>query len=642
MSPIRLAATELRRITAGKLPKLAVVALVLVPLLYGAMYLYANWDPYNNLKSLPVALVVDDKGADVGGKQLNAGNEVADELLSGGQFEWHRVSDTDADAGVRDNKYTFALTLPADFSQALSSPTQNQPRQGVIQLTTNDSNNYLARTIADKVVDAVRAAVAKKVGTTAADQLLTGYATIRSSTLQAADGASKLADGAAQANTGAGQLASGASDLAAGQHKLLDGSNQLVTGLDLLKSNTASLPGQTQQLASGAKQVADGNAQVAAGGSAIASASQTFNSNLDGLRSDIQAKLQAAGLSADQVNQVLAVLDNARKPINDANGQIQTVNGKLQQLATGSRQVSDGASQLAAASPQLAGGIAQADSGATQLRDGLKTATDGADKLSAGATQLSTGTKQLADGSAQLRDGLNQGAGKIPDPNDPTKTADTIGDPVTVQAVGQATADTYGAGLAPFFLGLATWIGAFVLFLLLRPLSRRALAARQRPGIVALGGWLPAALLSFLQVVLLFAVVTTLVGVHPSNPLGTLGFLVLTGFAFTAMLHGLNALLGAVGKFLGLVLLVLQLTTAGGTFPWQTIPAPLQPLHIALPLGYVVDGLRHLLYGGSLDSLGIDLLVIGGYLVVGLALSALAAYKQRVWTPSRLKPELVL
>ncbi|HEY0501157.1 MAG TPA: YhgE/Pip family protein, partial [Kutzneria sp.] len=373
MSPIRLAATELRRITAGKLPKIAVLALVIVPLLYGAMYLYANWDPYNNLKALPVALVVDDKGAEVNGKQLNAGNEVADELLDNPQFDWHRVSDSEAADGVRDNKYTFALTLPADFSQALSSPVRNKPRQGVLQLTTNDSNNYLARTIADKVVDAVRAAVAKKVGTTAADQLLTGYATIRSSTLQAADGASKLADGAAKANDGAQQLATGSADLATGEHKLLDGSNQLVTGLDLLKSNTASLPSKTQQLADGAKQVADGNAQVAAGGSAIASAAQTVNNNLDGVRSDVQARLQAAGLSADQVSQVLAVLDNARKPLNDANGQIQTVNGKLQQLSTGSRQVADGASQLAAASPQLASGIAQADGGATQLRDGLKT-----------------------------------------------------------------------------------------------------------------------------------------------------------------------------------------------------------------------------------------------------------------------------
>ncbi|AHH95982.1 YhgE/Pip domain-containing protein [Kutzneria albida] len=644
MSPLRLAANELRRITAGRLPKIAVLALVLVPLLYGAMYLYANWDPYGNLTSLPVALVVDDKGAEVNGKQLNAGNEVADELLREPKFDWHRVSDAEAEAGVRDNKYTFALTLPEDFSQALASSADFKPRQGVLKLTTNDSNNYVARTIADKVVETVRAAVATKVGSKAADQLLLGFSTIREQTAKAADGATQLADGIAKANDGATQLASGSSELSTGQHKLLDGATQLASGLDQLKSGTAELPAKSQQLADGAQQVADGNAKVAAGGQVLAGASQQFVNGLNDQRSAISAKLHALGLTDDQVNQALSVLDQARKPIDDANGKVQGVSGQLNQLADGSRRVAAGAAQLAGSAPQLADGIAKADAGAVQLRDGEKTAVDGGDKLASGAAQLSTGTKKLVDGSVQLRDGLNAGINKIPDPNDPTRTAtaNTIGDPVAVQTLGQSTAGTYGAGLAPFFLGLATWIGAFVLFLLLRPLSRRALAANQHPLVVALGGWLPAALLSAAQVVLLFAVVTTLVGVHPANPLGTLGFLVLTGLAFTAMLHGLNALLGAVGKFLGLVLLVLQLTTAGGTFPWQTIPAPLQPLHLALPLGYVVDGMRHLLYGGSLDGMGADIAVIGGYLLVGLALSTLAAYKQRVWTVSRLKPELVL
>ena len=107
------------------------------------------------------------------------------------------------------------------------------------------------------------------------------------------------------------------------------------------------------------------------------------------------------------------------------------------------------------------------------------------------------------------------------------------------------------------------------------------------------------------------------------------------------MVHALNALFGAVGKFLGLVLLVLQLTTAGGTFPWQTIPAPLQPLHVALPMGYAVDGLRHLLYSGapcrSSATSGCCGLPGGRVLV-----STLAACKQRVWTVSALKPELSL
>ena len=73
-----------------------------------------------------------------------------------------------------------------------------------------------------------------------------------------------------------------------------------------------------------------------------------------------------------------------------------------------------------------------------------------------------------------------------------------------------------------------------------------------------------------------------------------------------------------------------------------TFPVPLYPLHYGLPMGYAVDGLRHLMYGGSLGGVGRDALILVGYLVASLALATLAAYKQRVWTPSRLKPELVL
>jgi putative membrane protein len=116
----------------------------------------------------------------------------------------------------------------------------------------------------------------------------------------------------------------------------------------------------------------------------------------------------------------------------------------------------------------------------------------------------------------------------------------------------------------------------------------------------------------------------------------------LTSFTFVAILHALSAWFGAVGKFLGLVLMVVQLVSAGGTFPWQTIPEPLYPLHYGLPMGYAVDGLRHLMYGGELGGVGHDALVLVAYLVGALAVSTFAAYRQRVWTPSRLKPELVL
>ncbi|PSL57817.1 putative membrane protein [Saccharothrix carnea] len=631
MTALRMAFNELRRITSGKLPKLAVLALTLVPLLYAALYLYANKDPYAHLDQVPAALVVEDKGATASdGTRLDAGHEVAEELVRGDRFDWRRVDAAQAEQGVRDGTYTFALTLPEDFSQALLSSGDFTPRQGVIVLTTNDANNYLGSTIANQVVAEVRRSVSVKVGAEAADKLLLGFSTIRQKTAEAADGATKLAAGQQDAYTGAQQLAEGTAPLA-------DGAAQVSSGLTRLRDSTADLPVKSQQLASGAEQVAEGNETVARTAEDYAAKAQDLVGRLDAVNGYVAARLRALGFTEEQVQRVLATLGEARKPVDDANAEVQGTAGQLRTLADGAKQVSDGAAQLAASTPALTDAI-------TRLNDGAARVSSGAAQVRDGAGRLRDGEAQLVDGSNQLRDGLAAGVSQIPDPDDPTResTAQTIGDPVNVRGVSQTSAGSYGAGLAPFFLGLATWIGAFVLFLLLRPLSRRGLAAGQPSWRVAVGGWLPGVLLGAAQVVVMYAAVTLVVDIRPAHPLGTLAFLLLVSATFVAVLHALNALFGAVGKFIGLVLLILQLVSAGGTFPWQTIPVPLYPLHYGLPMGYAVDGLRHLMYGGSLGGVGRDALILVGYLAASLALTTLAAYKQRVWTPSRLKPELVL
>ena len=63
MSVVRLALFELRRMTRGRLPRAALAVLTVIPLLYGALYLYAFWDPYGNLDRIPVALVNADRPA---------------------------------------------------------------------------------------------------------------------------------------------------------------------------------------------------------------------------------------------------------------------------------------------------------------------------------------------------------------------------------------------------------------------------------------------------------------------------------------------------------------------------------------------------------------------------------------------------
>jgi putative membrane protein len=631
MTSVRMALTELQRLTAGRLGRIAMLALVLVPTLYGGLYLYANHDPYGSLDRVPAALVVLDRGAtDASGKQVNAGRDVAAELVKEGAFDWHRVSPARARDGVRHGRYDFALTVPADFSTALTSSARFDPEQARLKMTTNDANSYLSTTIADTVTARVRDAIATRVGSAAAEQFLLGFGRIRGSLEEAATGATQLHDGL-------GTSAAGAAQLAAGATRLHDGSATLAGGLATLQQRTAPLPAQTRQLAAGALAVSKGNAQVAAVGDTLHRYSTAAKNAYTSHRVDLVNRMNALGLTDAQQSQLLGVYDQLGAPVKDADAAVARGSAQLDTLSAGAAKVATGTRTLADAMPALVRGITQARHGADDL-------TTGAAQLQTGAAQLDSGLSKLADGSATLAQKLSDGATSIPDVSDAQRSriAKTIADPVGIRDVDQARAGSYGAGLAPFFMSLAAWIGGYVLFLLVRPLSRRAMAANQTPLRVALGGWITPAVVGVAQMAALLAVVAIAVRIVPQNLPGTLLFLVLMSATFVAIVHALNAWLGAAGQFLGLVLMVLQLVTAGGTFPWQTIPQPLHWLHHVLPMSYAVDGLRQLMYGGLSTLVLRDVLVLLVWLAVALVATSRAARAQRIWTVQRVKPELVL
>lgn len=633
MTSLRMALSELRRITAGRLPKAALIAMALIPTIYAGLYLYANHDPYAALKNVPAALVVEDTGAvtpGTNGTTTNVGKEVAQQLLDQHDFDWHLVSAEDAQDGITHGKYDFGITIPPNFSSALTSSARLDPHQAQLVMTTNDANSYLSTTIANTVTEKVRAALAQKVGTQAADQFLTGLVSIRSSLVQAADGASQLHDGIVKAASGAAQLKSGSAQLSAG-------ASQLSSGLATMRSQTSSLPSQTRRLADGAQQVAGGDAQIAAIGNRVGTVANTLVGAYQQKRSALVAKMTALGLTQTQQGQLLSLYDQMGSQINTANGKVQAARQQLDRLASGAAQVAAGNAQLAAAMPTLTSAIRQAATGSNQLATGSK-------KLSSGASELSAGMGKLSAGSAQLADGLTKGIQRIPDLNNQTRDriAQTLGNPVAIKDDAQTTAGSYGAGLAPFFMALAAWIGGYVLFMLVRPLSSRAMAANQTPLRVAVAGWLTPALIGIGQMAVMVAVVVAAVHVHAENIAGTLFFLIAASATFIAIVHALNAWLGSAGQFLGLVFMVLQLVTAGGTFPWQTIPHPLYAIHYLAPMTYTVDGLRQLMYGGVSGLVGRDLLVLAAWFAVAIFFTSRAARKQRVWTLKKVKPELAL
>lgn len=673
MTVLRLARSELKRMTGGLLPKLTILALIMVPLLYGAVYLYANWNPYGNLNQIDAALVVEDTGATSSNvAPLQAGRKVADSLVDGNVFNWKPVPTAEeADAGVSSGKYAFALKIPADFSTNLVSPGSfDSASQAMLNVTTNDANNYLLSTIVDKLTTAVHTTVAKEVGEETATQLLSGFGTIHAQMVKAADGAGQLADGVATLRDGAvalhagtGELSAGAGGLYAGQVKLRDGANQLTdgagqlsSGLSVLKDKTATLPTDTQTLANGAAQVAAGNAQV---NTKVQDAVIQLDAADQGLRTRVEAAA-VASLTPEEAQKLLAAFDTAAasSPVAAAKTRIQADATQIQQLADGSEAVSVGAARLATATPALKDAIGEASSGADRLHTGAATLAtgqqsaldgagrlaEGAQKLDAGAGQLEAGARTAADGSRTLADEIAKGAGQVPNPDASQKTSlsEVIADPVAVSNVSQAKAGSYGAGLAPFFLTLALWIGIFMLVQAMRPITQRALASNAPAWKIAVGGWLPFLAVSVVQASLLTLVVDLALGLNPVHPVLMWLFMLAAAMAFSALIQGIVALLGSPGKLVVLVLLVLQLVSSGGTFPWQTTPQPLHVVHEILPMGYVVTGMRHLIYGADLSMIVPTVLGLLGYTLLGAAMSTFAVRKHKYWTLKTLKPEIAV
>jgi putative membrane protein len=658
MKIVPIARAEFSRLTSSALGKLSLAAILIVPVVYGGLYLWGNEDPYENLDGIPAAIVVQDSGARVDGAVVNYGQDAADELLDDGTFEWHDVTAKAAASGVEDGTYNFAVTFPAEFSSDLASASGDEPQQAQLVLTTNDTNGYLSTTLAEQAAATIRTTIASNVGEEATTELLTAVADIRDGVVDAADGSNRLADGTADAAAGAQSLASGSTDLAAGADELSAG---------------------TDSVAEGAAELAEANSSVATGAKKLSGALATMDDEVQGLPESTSALDSGAHSVADGASelataapevqaQVATVMAAYGVPIATSaaiDSALQGISSGAETLSTGADQLAKGTQQLDSSSEQLASvvhsaatgarslasGAKEARNGARELADGADSAAtgaseleNGANALASGATDLAAGTDELADGASTLNESMASALGDIPEmtADDRAATATAVGDPLAVDQNAMTDAGNYGAGIAPFFISLSAWIGIYALFLLVRPLSRRALTAVRKPVRTTLAGWLTPSVLGAVQMLVLFAVVAFVLKLPIENAPGLLGFMVFVSITFAAIVLALNVVLGSVGQFLALILMILQLVVAGGTFPWQTLPAPLASLHFVLPMGHAVDGIRQFMYGGTSDAVGAAVWPLGVWLVASLVIAGLGAAKQsRFRTMRELRPSAI-
>lgn len=689
----RLAALELKRFGRGRLPRAAMAAMLLLPLLYGALYLWSFWNPYERLDRVPVALVNDDRGARTDSGRLNAGDSIAEGLHGSDTFEWHETDAADAREGVEEGRYYLSLTVPSDFSERIASSSGDSPRTGALKVRTDDAGNYIVGQISRSVFSEVRAAASSKASRGFYDRIFISFSTLHDRTAKAAEGADDLGDGIGRAKKGAGEIEDGLQDAGKGSARLKSGTERLHTGAGKLSKGSAQVAAGTRKLADKVNGAADKaqpfldehGDEIGATARSVARTSKALQDDLDKLpgaarkaqadsreaadalaaqyrarctepaeedpscaqlKKARDAAERTAGIAGD-VNTVIKKQDGLTR-LSDRLGDLNTRANALAERAphlgkdldTAVAQVNKlnkGAQQVSRGAGKLQKGLARTESGAARLDSGIG-------ELAEGAGTLNGGMFKLADGSAKLSGGLHDGAKKIPD-YDKQEREDRTGvmaDPVGLSSTSAHSAPNYGTGFAPYFIPLALWVGAMIAYMLLQPLNRRALAAGAPAGRVALAGWLPVASIGVLQAAALLSVLHWGLGLQLARGAGTVGFVLLVTLCFTAIVQLLNARFGPAGRILVLAMLMLQLTSAGGTYPIETSPDFFNAVHPFLPMSYVVEGLRHLITGGELWPVWRACMVLLAFTAGALALTAATARRRQVWTLDRLHPEIAL
>lgn len=645
---VNMVRAEWQHLCKNKILLLSMAVISFIPIMYSGFFLGSIWDPYGQVKNLPVAFVNEDKGAQLNGQTVNIGQSVEQKLKSNHDLGWEFVNKQQADSGVSSGHFYAVVTVPTDFSAKAASITATQPQQAVIRYTTTPAKNYIGSLVSNQAAEKVKASVAEQITQAYAKGVLENVDKLGDGLETAAGGAATLRGGLTQLQAGTQTYTGGVRQLAVNQRamanglaRLGDGSRQLQAGLGQL-SNGLPSESQVAQLTNGMKQLQAGlnqlNTSVHNPSPMLVSQQNKVQSEAQALAQTMQtslADLLAAGvvlkdlgsqavasggsttITLPQISQLSQTLNKtqtisvqAAALLKDLQILTQSLSTQQAQLQTGVSTLNNGVNHLAPKAIAALSGYNsvraannQLLAGSTSLTNGLAQAQAGSQQLANGARLLDSRSGVLTNGTSQLAGGSDTLATKLADASRQLKiqptgaaTQQQMANPVKSETTKQGDVPNYGYALAPYVLSLSLFVGAIALNIIY-PI-RKTFAEQEN----AFRWWLAKASVTgaaaFVQATILMLIMVYCLGLVPDHPVNFIGAIYLTSFVYMSIVSLLVIVLDNPGRFLAMVLLVLQLGSSEGTFPIQTANSFFQAVNPLVPMTYSIRALRQAISGG--------------------------------------------
>ncbi|MFQ9608877.1 MAG: YhgE/Pip family protein [Lachnospira sp.] len=538
---IKVFLNDCKHIGRNVVALVVVMGLAVLPSLYAWFNILSNWDPYGpeSTSNIKVAVAYDDTGINISGMDINISTNIVEALKTNDTIGWVFTDSTDqAIEGVWSGDYYAALIMPADFSKDMVSFLADNMTHPEIIYYTNQKKNA----IAPKITDKAKTAVQQQVNATF-------ISTLTEAIMKSAD----VADNIGNKNKADSTLESGSDSM---NNSLID---ILIAKFQVINTQVVTFDNVLSALSN------------------IMTTAQTSADTAKGISPDISGTFEGERAILNELNKTIgqsSLIDSSL--FSTISHDIDAVSGYMNSISSIYNDMGYNIDDFNKSISQMGESINNTLVMVRNIEDNLNETTNklvefkNSGVYSLLQTAISFNTDELAS---------------------------FISAPVAITTEDLYPITNYGSAMSPFYSVLSIWVGALILVAIIHVKVHPFDGIKVNSVEAFFGRYITFFLIGQAQALLITLGDLFFIGIQCIHPFKFWFAAAFTSFVFTMITYSLTVAFENVGEAAAVVIMVIQVAGAGGTFPIQCLPAIYQAIYKYLPFTYAMDALRECVGG---------------------------------------------
>lgn len=538
---IKVFLNDCKHIGRNVVALVVVMGLAVLPSLYAWFNILSNWDPYGpeSTSNIKVAVAYDDTGINISGMDINISTNIVEALKTNDTIGWVFTNSTDeAIEGVWSGDYYAALIMPADFSKDMVSFLADNMTHPEIIYYTNQKKNA----IAPKITDKAKTAVQQQVNATF-------ISTLTEAIMKSADVAENIGD----KNKADSTLESGSDSM---NNSLID---ILIAKFQVINTQVVTFDNVLSALSN------------------IITTAQTSADTAKGISPDISGTFEGERAILNELNKTIgqsSLIDSSL--FSTISHDIDAVSGYMNSISSIYNDMGYNIDDFNKSISQMGESINNTLVMVRNIEDNLNETTNklvefkNSGVYSLLQTAISFNTDELAS---------------------------FISAPVAITTEDLYPITNYGSAMSPFYSVLSIWVGALILVAIIHVKVHPFDGIKVNSVEAFFGRYITFFLIGQAQALLITLGDLFFIGIQCIHPFKFWFAAAFTSFVFTMITYSLTVAFENVGEAAAVVIMVIQVAGAGGTFPIQCLPAIYQAIYKYLPFTYAMDALRECVGG---------------------------------------------